>query len=152
MEDGTERTVTVSSSLRECARSLVDFQNEVTQLEQLAKDLGHAMDKSPKYHPEIAGEGIELCWGKSAYEFRHNTNSGSVKELRSNAMEALGPKVLPLERIRRFERNVWRYKQVYNNYAAGKATTMEHTEIERLQKECKKHRGVAYELRMENVR
>ena len=152
MEDGTERTVTVSSSLRECARSLVDFQNEVTQLEQLAKGLGHAMDKSPKYHPEIAGEGIELCWGKSAYEFRHNTNSGSVKELRSNAMEALGPKVLPLERIRRFERNVWRYKQVYNNYAAGKATTMEHTEIERLQKECKKHRGVAYELRMENVR
>ena len=55
--------------------------------------------------------GIELVWGKGAYEFRHNTNSGSVALLRENAMRALNPVVLPLARLRRFERMVSRYKQ-----------------------------------------
>ena len=52
---GSKKTVFVSSSLRECARCLSDFENEVTQLEQLIMDLGHFMDKAPKCHPEIAG-------------------------------------------------------------------------------------------------
>ena len=28
-----------------------------------AEELGVAIECSPKYHPEIAGEGIEFCWG-----------------------------------------------------------------------------------------
>lgn len=147
LEDGTTKKIFVSSSLRECAKSLHDFANEITQLEQLVIDLGHRMDKSPKYHPEIAGEGIELCWGKSAYEFRHNTNNGSVPHLRKNAMKALGPLVLFPERIRRFERMIWRYKQVYRHFSTGDATPVEHEEIERLQKVMKNHRGCDYELR-----
>ena len=26
---------------------------------------------TPKQHPEIAGCGIEYCWGKAKYEFRN---------------------------------------------------------------------------------
>lgn len=147
LEDGSKKKIIVSSSLRECAEYLYDFANEITQLEQLVMDLGHRMDKSPKYHPEIAGEGIELCWGKSAYDFRHNTNTGSVSDLRRNAMKSLGPLVLPKVRIRRFERMIWRYKQVYRHFSKGDATPVEHSEIERLQQVMKKHRGCDYELR-----
>jgi hypothetical protein len=56
------------------------------------------MDKTPKCHPEIAGEGIELNWGKSTYEFRHNTNSGVVKHLRQNAIRSLRPQVSQMVR------------------------------------------------------
>ena len=48
------------------------------------------MDKTPKCHPEMAGEGAELSWGKSACDFRHNKNTGSVPNLRANATRALG--------------------------------------------------------------
>jgi hypothetical protein len=130
------------------AASLSDFQNEITQLEQLVNDYGHLMDKTPKCHPEIAGEGIELIWGKSAWEFRHNTNSGSVKELRKNAMRALRPQITTMQRLRRFERMVWRYKQAYWHFAGGTASEMEHREIERLQKTMKQHRGCDYELKI----
>ena len=47
----------VSSSLEECAVCLYDSTNETTQLERLIKALGHLMDKTPKYHPEIDGKG-----------------------------------------------------------------------------------------------
>ena len=29
---------------------------------------------TPKGHPEIAGCGIEYCWGKAKYEFRNHYN------------------------------------------------------------------------------
>jgi hypothetical protein len=146
--NGTTKKIRVSSSLKEVASNLYDFENEKTQLQQLIEDLGHRMDKTPKCHPEIAGEGVELNWGKSAYEFRHNTNSGEVKNLRKNSILSLRPQVLHLERIRKFERMVWRYKEVYRHHADGGASTMEYKEIERLQRVMKKHRSCDYELHL----
>ena len=54
--NGVIKKVRVSSSLIECAACLYDLANETTQLEQLINDLGHMMGKTPKCHPEIAGE------------------------------------------------------------------------------------------------
>ncbi|KAJ1446330.1 hypothetical protein M885DRAFT_577847 [Pelagophyceae sp. CCMP2097] len=111
------------------AASLCDFQNEATQLQQLICDLGHQMDKTPKCQPEIAGEGIEL-------------------DLRCNALQAQRPEILSMQRLRRSERMVWRYKMVYRAFAVGGANPVEHREIERLQCTMKKHRGCDYELRI----
>ena len=88
--NGEKKRIWVSSSLRAIAEGLNDFANEITQLEEPAKQLGHAMGKTPKCHPEMADEGVELSWGKSAYDSRHNTNTGSVPNLRANVMRALG--------------------------------------------------------------
>jgi len=42
-----------------------------TVLQQLWEDRGHMLDKSPKCHPEVAGEGHEYCFGKLKRDFRH---------------------------------------------------------------------------------
>ena len=63
-------------------------------------------------------------------------------------MRALNSVVLPLARLRRFERMVFRYKQVYRHFASGGASKVEYREIERLQREKKNHRGVDFELKL----
>ena len=47
-----------------------DFKNELTLLQYHASKLGVVLDRSPKCHPEIAGEGIEYGWAFSKQEYR----------------------------------------------------------------------------------
>ena len=42
-----------------------DFVHKVTLLQHHAKILGVILERSPKCHPELAGEGIEYAWGLS---------------------------------------------------------------------------------------
>lgn len=135
--------VSASSSLKELMESLPDFRNETTLLEQQVLDRGHRLRKSPKCHPELAGEGVEYCWGKSKRDFRH-LNDGIVTHLRENALRSLAPDVLPLWRIRRFERKAWSYKQAYRKIAEGRSgelTEAQYSEIEKLAKQQKAHRS-----------
>ena len=46
-------------------KNLPEFLNELTQLQHIGSLLDVYIDSSPKFHPEIAGEGIEFCWGLS---------------------------------------------------------------------------------------
>jgi hypothetical protein len=62
--------IIVGSNLREIIADLPDFKTEKTLLQYRAEELGVAIDCSPKYHPEIAGEGIEFCWGASKNQYR----------------------------------------------------------------------------------
>ena len=50
--------------------NLPDFINEKSMLEYYGEKLGVTVDSSPKYHPEISGEGIEYCWGMSKVWYR----------------------------------------------------------------------------------
>ena len=104
-------------------------------------DLGHRFRKSPKCHPETAGEGIEYCWGKSKFEYRKH-NDCKVAHQRETAMASLSPTVLTMHRIRLFERKAWTYKRAYLKLASGASLTpLEHADIERQTKEQKKHRS-----------
>ena len=58
------------TSLRHIVGNLPDFKQEITLLQFRANQLGVSIDCSPKFHPEIAGEGIELCWGLSKNTYR----------------------------------------------------------------------------------
>ena len=53
------------TSLRHIVANLPDFKQEITLLQFRAKQLGVSIDCTPKFHPEIAGEGVEFCWGLS---------------------------------------------------------------------------------------
>lgn len=57
------------TSLRHIVSNLPDFKQEITLLQFRAKQLGVTIDCSPKFHPEIAGEGIEFCWGLSKNQY-----------------------------------------------------------------------------------
>ena len=97
----------------------VDFKNEKSVIEQLFLDNGHLCVASPKYHPEVAGLGIEYCWGKAKLEFRRYVNDLIAANLKKNILiatgetsyfihgrigEGLRPAPLPVERTRRYAR------------------------------------------------
>ena len=94
-----------------------DFKTEVGMLERRVLDRGHLLLMSPKGHPEIAGLGIEYCWGKAKYEFRHdNTMSVAkgdtqVSDLHKRVVAALGK--VDVLMARRFARKCREYARAY---------------------------------------
>jgi hypothetical protein len=49
-----------------------DFQNETSQLQFIATELGVSVIMTPKSHAELAGQGIEYSWGYSKLKFRQD--------------------------------------------------------------------------------
>ena len=96
-----------------------DFLGEVSIVEKIFLDAGHLVQASPRYHPDLAGAGIEYAWGKAKLDFRRYINDLQAKNLRRNVLTALGDQKftvktatgekeydapLPLNRVRRFAR------------------------------------------------
>ena len=55
-------------------QALPDFKNERTALQHVVESRGHILLLSPKFHPEVAGVGIEYSWGFSKQKFRRVHN------------------------------------------------------------------------------
>ena len=66
--------------------NLPDFKGEQSRLEFFAEKLGVTVAYGPKYHPEIAGEGIEYCWALSKSDYRKQPLSEKKKK---NQFESL---------------------------------------------------------------
>jgi hypothetical protein len=95
-----------------------DFMEQPTALENVVQNRGHILLMSPKGHPELAGLGVEYCWGKWKYDFRsRNTYRNAEKmnaseDLHRRVMESYN-KSLDLFRIRRFARKTRTYHRAY---------------------------------------
>lgn len=59
-----------STSLAHLLSACTDFIEERTLLQHVAHELGAEVDRTPKCHPELAGEGIEYSWGKAKQYYR----------------------------------------------------------------------------------
>jgi hypothetical protein len=55
--------VNPDTSLKRLMSLLTDFIQEETLLQYHGRLLGVKVERTPKYHPEIAGKGIEYIWG-----------------------------------------------------------------------------------------
>jgi hypothetical protein len=55
--------VDLKTSLRYIMSQCPDFRDEETALQHLGRTIGVAVDCTPKFHAELAGEGIEYSWG-----------------------------------------------------------------------------------------
>ena len=64
------RHIIPGTSLKEMMNSLVDCAEEETLLQYHGRLLGVTVDRTPKYHPEIAGEGIEYDLAASKLCYR----------------------------------------------------------------------------------
>jgi hypothetical protein len=139
--------------LAECS----DFKNEVTAMEDLATKLA-INDRStvsiiytPKYHCEIAGEGIEYSWGLCKRYYRNlplqrkkglNNFRGSVKESVAR---------VSVESARKFSALTRRYMLAYSHYDTvegendnNQRERASYAQIERfVNKEAKIYRSVA---------
>jgi len=115
--------------------------------------MGVIIDRTPKCHCELAGEGIEYSWGCAKNEYRHKPLSSKRKKetWRQTVRECLSREVLTTERIRKFSRPAREYIVAYHLLsAAGSSfdvTTAEPSsgdipvKVEKLLKEFKTHRS-----------
>ena len=66
----TTATVAPEMNIDTVLGNLPDFKNERPALQHLVESRGHILLLSSKFHPELAGVGIEYSWGMSKQKFR----------------------------------------------------------------------------------
>ena len=81
-----------------------------------AEELGVAIECSPKYHPEIAGEGIEFCWGIAKNFYRKMRLED--KKRRENWLKLVSKctcnkDVITIASVRNFGKRIRRYMLAY---------------------------------------
>jgi hypothetical protein len=98
-----------------------DFKNEITALEDLAEKLSTetCMVKikfTPKYHCEIAGEGIEYAWGYSQRYYRNlpYAQKKGAKNFRESVRESV--RAVSVDNVRKFGARIRRYMLAYLHF------------------------------------
>ena len=148
---GVNGAIDESSSLRQILTNCTDFRNELTHLQVMAEALGVKVDFTPKFHAEMAGEGVEYSWAYAKGNYRRKplskkrTRAGFVQLVD----ECLDPKTeLTKERVRRFSARARSYICTYH-YLSNKEVTVDEEksnepllldDIERLTKKFRTHR------------
>lgn len=130
-KNGTKKadgTFDVETSLSFIMANCEDFVNEVTLLQHMAKEMGAIVDRTPKCHAELAGEGIEYSWGKAKQYFRKiniNSRRGADNFFRQCVRKSISREFpvsegeeapLSTERIRKFSRRARRYIVAYSHW------------------------------------
>ena len=99
------------TSLKLLMTSCTDFEEEETMLQSMGAKMGILVDRSPKCHCEIAGEGIEYSWACMKNHYRQvlldkkRGKENFVKTVR----ECLSEKIITRDRVQKFSRRARRY-------------------------------------------
>ena len=122
---------------------LPDFKNERSALQHTVEKRGHILMLSPKFHPEVAGVGIEYSWGMSKLKFRRELNDEIPRHLHQNIVSSMCREtILTLPRIRRFARRTRDYCRAYLKLENDAAGAESKDRIEKMRKTCKAHRNI----------
>ena len=134
-----------------------DFTHEITLLQLHAQKLGVSIDRSPKCHPELAGEGIEYLWALAKWHYRRSP----IKSKRSKSKfvklvnESTNPDtVLNIKRARACSKKARSYMKLYmaleSLHLNADMVNQKHDIIERamkiyskMKRTSKTHRSVA---------
>jgi len=126
-----------------------EFKNEQSQLEKIGAKYGYEIWFTPKYHCELAGEGIEYIWGYMKWIYcRIKKEKKSTKKMFEDCVKQLvDGNTVSEERIRRFSRRARRYVRAYyvTHFGVDKGDAMENVAIslelvESMVKDFKTHR------------
>ena len=136
--------------LQKLMSECTDFKEEKSALEDLFDKLSAkggnkiSLLESPKYHPEVAGEGIELAWGYLKRYFR--SLSLEKKRGRKNFENAVKDSVSFVNQgghANMFTAQARRYMLAYKQLADGGHTQLTYENIERFQRTIKCHRNAS---------
>ncbi|KAG7341315.1 hypothetical protein IV203_023266 [Nitzschia inconspicua] len=155
-------TLNDEKSLRSIVGQCTDFQNELTHLQVMANELKVEVMFTPKFHAEMAGEGIKNSWGFAKGSYRRKPLQ---KKRKRSDFEDLVDECTNVEteltkaRIRKFSARARAYLCTYHYLATVEPTAAEPTsaaikdndqeekqkvpmmdEIESLMKKFKTHR------------
>ena len=152
-EDGKlkdeNRQYVLSHLLKQCK----DFKEEMSDLEHLAKELGGpdatiSILFTPKYHCELAGEGIEYCWGaaKRIYRKLPLKKKRSWEAFRTSVFESLTN--INVDMCRRFSAKARGYMMGYHHQALetedGRGEVKSFERNEKIQKMYRSPQGCTY--------
>ena len=103
------------TSLKYLLGNCTDFEEEESLLQAMGRKLGVTVDRTPKCHCELAGEGIEYSWGcaKNAYRQKPLSDKRSKEKFRETVRKCLSRQVLTTERIRKFSKRAREYICTY---------------------------------------
>jgi hypothetical protein len=107
----------VETSLRHLMEQLPDFQDEETLLQYHGRKQGVKVDRTPKCHPEMAGEGVEYDWAaaKGFYRRLPICEKRSKAKFRESVTRCLDTQeVLTIDRQRMFSRRAREYMVAYH--------------------------------------
>jgi hypothetical protein len=104
-----------ASSIKLLMEKQPDFCQELTLLQYYAEQMGVKVDRSPKCHPEIAGEGIEYIWAlaKLYYRMQSIERKRSKENFRKLVQECLSQVTLTKKSVRMSSRRAREYMLFY---------------------------------------
>jgi hypothetical protein len=96
----------------------MDFQSELTLLQHYAKKLGVTVDRTPKCHPELAGEGIEYVWAFAKLFYRNKPLSMKQTKQTFHRLvdECLSRHNLTTAKVRKCSRRAREYMLAYKAF------------------------------------
>ena len=122
-----------------------DFSEEPSAMQSLFLHLSQQSESnivlltSPKYHCEIAGEGIEYDWGLTKKKYRNIPLSEKNSKEKFSKCVKQCIKHVTKAHVRLFSGKCHRYMMAYKNIAN---TELAHDSIERFVKKTKTHRNI----------
>ena len=129
----------------------LDFTGEQSAMEYLLSRLSDKTEgfefrllTSPKYHCELAGEGVEYCWGLAKRFYRSKGIEEKRTKERFNRVIRESIQFVRREHVEKFSAKCRRYMIAYNTYNCdGDGDTLTYKAIERFVKIAKCHRNIA---------
>lgn len=114
-----------------------DFVNEKTMLQFIGEKLGCIIDRTPKCHPEMAGDGIKYEWVMAKLWYRRQKNGTKERQGQVSCVSkgVFGRDILSIERSRKFTRRARQYMVSYYMLEKdGKSTPMDVKNYKKLRK------------------
>ena len=140
------------TSLQLLMGNLKDFETQETMLCLKAKEMGVMMDRTPKCHCELAGEGIEYAWGcaKNHYRRQPLKDKRGKENFRRTVRTCFSRALVTAERVRMFSKRARAYILAYHMIRQEQLTDSDSTtdfdsnatpvNVEKLLKRFKTHR------------
>ncbi|KAI2497792.1 hypothetical protein MHU86_16678 [Fragilaria crotonensis] len=149
--DGEDMEDAENWSLKYLMASCLDFAEEMTALQHVGHALGVSVLITPKFHAEMAGEGIEYSWGcrRVSTAKCHWILKGKTS-FKALVKECTSRDVLKTVTVRKLSRRARSYicayfvlhQQNLNSCEDSIPTALTLPRIERVRKEFKTHRAV----------
>jgi hypothetical protein len=112
-------------SLKSLLGSCVDFDEEETMLQSMGRKMGALINRTPKCHPELAGEGIEYSWGcaKNYYRRLPLEEKRKKEKFLGSMRKSMSREVLSQERIVKFSKRAREYIMIHPTFPSS----LDHT-------------------------
>jgi hypothetical protein len=125
-------TIQKDTSLHELIANCADFENEETLLQTMGRDMGVLVDRTPKCHCELAGEGIEYSWGcaKNLYRRQPLKTKRGKENFRETVRRCFSREIITVERVRLFSQRARAYMLAYQVLREEKEQGLSSTEVD----------------------